>query len=716
MAFDTYNYDIKSKLPLWWQEDTFLEPINRYSQELLKDLLGGFLTHLGVAQPVQVWKTLPTEYSWTHTYIEHDDLLKNKQGGTVAKYLMANQPIIAQIPNSKRNCHGVIQLTLNGDNMGGQKALGKITIKNANQIITIKNINTTTDIKIFTEDQIILIDGVQRSDLVDGYFDKIYSQPLNSNYDQLDIEDENKTTFIEITSDTNVYFDLKIKHIHPIYVAEQNIKVHTVSAFPIESIKLYGFYCHDFNNKQEWRFLWEQNYRLDDRVVFDRITKQFNCETFYIQVKFHGIGIPLTYGFPQEEYASNPAFNINTTLDKWGKIFGLPRRYYKTHISDNEEPFTFPPYYKYNIEQDYWYEQRLLNEYKYNADAINAAYIKDTEFNNIALLQSIDPFVEDIYVYTETIEPSIDNSRTTGYINPSNVLEGGDGVTWKNPHQISDTTYVGSEIQLNPKTGRFLNDEKTYQTKILELYFDIPELPANINITGLELKLHGLTDIHSESLELDDRSYMLISKYTTNVHQEIIEDTDLVPIVMDDRKWKKGQGVYSIGGKNNLFGLESLSKAQIQNGLRFELGFTNTSEFLKATIMLYNIQLFVYYEIIEEEYDIDVVFDSKTIIINDLNRQEINITIPMKNTGTIPIIGKQIYIAVPPELNITNNQSPPIDLDVGEIFTVGVTNSNGIDDHITITCPENITGFYDVIVFCDNKVIKNEIVVKEVDL
>lgn len=717
MAFDTFNYDIKSKLPLWWQEDTFLEPINRYSQELLKELIGGFLTNLGVVQPIQVWKTLPTEYSWIHTYIENDDLLRNKQGGTVPRHLIANQPIIAEIPNSKRNCHGIIQLQLNGDNLGAKKNIGKLTIKNANQIITIKNINTMSDIKIFTEDQSILIDGVQRSDLVEGSFNKIYSQAKSNNYEELDIDDENKITFIEIESDTNVYFDLKIKHIHPIYVTEQNIRVYTVSAFPLESIKLYGFYCNDFNHKQEWRYLWEKTYDIDDRIVFDRITKQFDCETFYIQVKFHGIGIPLTYGFPQEEYHTNVAFNTNKVLDKWGKIFGLPRRYYKTHINDDEEPFTFPPFYKYDIEQDYWYEQRLVNEYKYNEDAINASYIKDNELNNIALLQSIDPFIEDLYVYTETISPSIDNNRSVGYINPTYIIEGGEGVSWNNPSQIHNTTFVGAEIKLNPKTDKFLNDEKTYQTKVLELYFeDIPEIPLNVKIKGIELKLHGMTDIHSSSLALDNRSYLLLPNYTTNIQNEVVENTELIPLSMEDQSWQKGKGVYSIGGENVLFGLESLSKEQIKDGVRFELGFTNYNEFLTATMMLYNIQLFIYYEIIMDKYDIDVIFDSKTIIINDPNKQEINIKIPLTNTGTIPITNKNIYIAIPPELSISNQTFPPINLDIGESFTVGETHTNSIDDHITITCPDNITGLYDVIVFCDEKVIKNEIIVKEVDI
>ena len=38
MAYDVQNYDIKSKLMEWWRNDGLLEPINRYSQELIKEL------------------------------------------------------------------------------------------------------------------------------------------------------------------------------------------------------------------------------------------------------------------------------------------------------------------------------------------------------------------------------------------------------------------------------------------------------------------------------------------------------------------------------------------------------------------------------------------------------------------------------------------------------------------------------------------------------
>lgn len=700
MAYENLDYEIKKRMPLWWQEDTFLEPVNRYTQELIKDIVGGFLGNLGVIQPVQVWKKLPTEYSWIHEYITDDPLLSDN-------ILRPNSPITAQMPNSKRNCHGVIELQLTGNYKGLQKPLGKLTIKNANQQIVINNITTTSSIKIFTENGNILVDGVNRNDLVTGSFNKIYSQAKNTNYEELDVEDENKITYISIESDTEVSFNLKVKLIHPIYVTEQHIRVHTVSAFPIESVKLYGFYCHDFNNKQEWKFLWEKTYDEDDRVVFDRITKQFDCERFYIQLKLHGIGVPLVYGFPQEEFPSNVAFATNKRLDQWGKIYGLPRRYYKTHISDDEEPFTYPPYYKYNIEQDYWYEQRMANEYRYNEDAINAAYIKDTNLNNIAMLQLIDPMMRDIYVYTETISPSIDNSRQTYPINPSFVSESGDGQTWANQHQIANSNYVAAETNLKAKTSESFNS-KEYQTRILEVTFDVPELPKNIKITGIQLNLNGIASVHSESLELDDRSKMLLPVIKADANYQVSKTIDSIPINIESKSWNREQGVYTIGGENILFGVPEIKREQVQDGLTFNVAFTNNNDFLDAKIILYGAQLILYYEVIESEYDINVEFDKKEIVLNS-DKQEINMKITLKNTGTIPVTDKNVYIAIPPQLQITNKEFPTFDLDINEVFVIGETEQ----DEIIITPAEDqLTGLYDIIVFCDDTVIKNEITVR----
>ena len=671
MAYESYSYDIKSRMMEWWRHDGFLEPINRYSQELIKDLVGSLLNSFGVVQPFHVWKTTPTEYSWTHVYKSYDSRLKTIDGVTSPLLLKKNEPVFAYMPNSKKNCHGVIQLQLQGNQEGMEQALKKVTISNANQKIIIHDITTTTDIKIFTKDNVILIDGVERSDLVEGRFDKIYSQARDPNYNELNIYDENKITYLKIESSDTVNFNLKVKMIHPIYYIEQNMRIHTVSAFPIEWVKLYGFFCHDFNNKQEWRFLWEKHYKEDEKIVYDRITKQFDCEVFYMQVKLYGIGVPFVYGFHQEEFSSNSAFQINKNLDKWGKIYGLPRRHYKTRISEEEEPYTYPPYYTYPIEQDYWYEERLVNEYRYNEDAINSALIKDTDLNNIGILQCIDPRIQDIYVYTETIKGKIDHTMKTGDIYPTELSEEGEGVSWKNPHEISNTHTTAAEVTLMPQKSEYFNNKEN-QTKTLILDFqEIPELPKNINITGLELELNGLTDVHSSSLIMDDRSQMLLPTVYTKANGEVFTSIDNIKINNETQYWEKGKKTYTIGGKNNLFGLETIKREQLQNGIVFHLGFTNLNTFLKTLIVLYNVKLIIHYEKIYDSYTIDVETSGSEIVLSDPEKQSIQMKIHFENDGKIPIVDKNVYIANATGIDVTNTRFPQFDLDINEKFTIG---------------------------------------------
>lgn len=685
MVFDSENYDINSKLMEWWRQDLLLEPINRYSQDLIKKLIGSLLSSFGVVQPFHVWKTLPTEYNWLHTYTSYDQRLKTEEEGLSPLTLNKDTPIRAYVPNTKRNCHALIQLQLTGGNQDIEKPIEKLTIKNQNQTLVIKNITTMTDIKISTKDGSILIDGAERNDLVYGKINKIYPQPNNPNFDKVDIYDENKQTYISIESTETTNFKLKIKLLNPIYVTEQNMRIHTVSAFPIEFVKLYGLYCNEFNNKEEWKFLWEKQYSEDDRVVFDRITKQFDCETFYMQVKLHGIGVPFVIGFPQQEFSTNPAFQTNKFLDKWGKILSLPRRYYKTKIPEDEEYRTYPPYYLYDIEQDYYYEQRLVNEYRYNDDAINSALIKDSDFNNVGILKCINPYSDDIFVYTETIKNTTDDEYQTNPILPdSDVMQINEGVEWENPSELCFESTSSTEISLSPKSSKSFNP-KQYQAKVLRLNFkDIPDLPKDIEIKGIELQLNGLTNIHSDSLYLDDRTQMLLPTIYTKENGEVFKTIDPVQINTDIQNWEKGKSIYKIGGPTNLFGLDKIKREQIINGLTFDIGITNNNEFIKAEMALYSVKLIIYYKRMKDDYDIDVKLSSSNIILDDPDKQDIKLLIDLKNTGEIPIQNKMLYIAHATGIDVTKTRFPPINLDIEENFVIG-EGADGVNDSITIT-------------------------------
>ena len=219
MAFEIQNYSIKEKLPEWWKNDLLLEPINQYTQELIVEMLGSLLNNLGVVQPVQVWKELPEEYNWVHRYYSGDAYLNNQ-----ANIIFANTPTIAYLPNTKRKCHAIIKLSLLG-NEQGEKEFIDLKLTNGFQEINFSHISNMANIEINTLSNNILINGNHDSKIINGFFNKIQPIARNTQYDEVDIDDENKKTQIQLDSTKNVLFDLEIELIKPVYTTEQHIPI-----------------------------------------------------------------------------------------------------------------------------------------------------------------------------------------------------------------------------------------------------------------------------------------------------------------------------------------------------------------------------------------------------------------------------------------------------------------------------------------------------------
>ena len=754
--FDSFDYNIEKKLPEWWKGFGALEPVNEYTQELISDILRGLLTTMGVVQPLNCWLSIPEEYDWYHHYKAVDDMLKtikflNRNGvahlGVTeieipsVTTLFAGGETIAKLPNTKRKCHAKIKLKLLGteiqrsENAEDKEIINLLVIKNADQIISLHNISSTSTIEISTEDNEILIDGVQRDDLIEGNFNKIKPVIKNSTYKEtyidngqektkkIDVEDENKKTEIEIiTSNLNVQFDLQIVLKKPTYTTEQNIKIATVSAFPIEYVRLYGYFCHPFNNQSDYRFLWEKTYTEESRTVFDRITKQYDCERFFIEVKFYGIGVPLYKGFPQEYGGTDPAFQPNPHLDKWGKIYGLPRRFYKTDITEDEEPYTFPKYYKYPIEQDYWYEERMINEYRYEDDSVNALFIKDDDFNNIGMLECIYPFTNDIWVYTETIDPTTDNIQKVRNEDRNDIpltsvkqIEESVGRDWEKPQQLINKPI---STKLYPTSNDVIKmNNFFFQTKKLKLSFSLDEFddttPKDIIIKGIELKFKTATEIQSKSIKLRNDCYVLIPypspNSSSNKDNYIIEK---ISIIRNNDTWMKQKGYYTIGGEDNLFQEKKITREQLFKGnngnLEFELGFINDNNFLENYLYLEDVTLNIYYELIPTNYSIDVKFDKKQIDLRKNDDKRIKMSIYIENLGDVEVRNKELFIIIPPELALqTEYNSYILNLEIGEVcdpIEVYIK-PNPINDKVR-------TGWYDILVICEDKVISNEILVR----
>lgn len=831
--FDSFNYDIKSRLPEWWKEDTFLRPINEYTQQLIAEILEALLTTMGLSQPLNCWLSIPEEYNWYHHYKTTDDMLQDESDSKLVKNavatLFAHNKMHVSVPNTKRSCNAKIKLKLLGTEIDEEKGenIEEITIENDGQKIILHDITSVSTIEISTKDNEILVDGQSHDGFIDGeikrirptiknkYFLKPYideeeyiiitkeidennkksfflpkkeikknnvyqiievdeeeglenyfnikilniieeddlsyecilseeeipSEELTNEelenyqdnitilkvdketrnivrYEDIDIEDENKKTEIILHSSKTVNFDLQVYLYKPTYTTEQNIRIATVSAFPIESISLYGYFCHPFNNKAGYKYLWTKKYTEESRTTYDRITRQYDCERFYIKVKFYGIGTELVKGFPQEFDATNMAFQPNPNLDKWGKIYNLPRRFYRTDITEEEEEFTFPKYYKYQIEQDYWYEERMANEYKYEQDSVNSLAIRDDEFNNIGVLDCIYPFMNDIWVYTETIDPNSDTIHKVQNKNEDSIplcsAKQNDeslGVEWENPQSLVNNPI---SITLNPQTEKVKKQNNfSYQTKKLKCSFCLEEFkeetPKNIEITGLEIKLKTRSNIQSNTIKLGEDSCIFIPYPNPDPDSSDSYILERINIVPDNETWFNKKGYYTIGGENNLFLEKEITREQLFNGndgkVEFELVFVNENDFLESQLYLENLSLNIYYEIIPPEYSVEVNFDKKEINLNK-EETEIKMSINIENTGKIPIGERELTIILPNELEIKNEafENYTFKLEVGEVCP---------PIEIVIGPTEEIkTGLYDILVIYEDKVISNEILIR----
>ena len=81
----------------------------------------------------------------------------------------------------------------------------------------------------------------------------------------------------------------------------------------------------------------------------------------------------------QDDYSSDPKYGINSVLDDVAETFGLTRRKYKPNLTPVDSPKTYPPYYLYDIEQDFYLENRILAEYFYREEVSESMVINKEE-------------------------------------------------------------------------------------------------------------------------------------------------------------------------------------------------------------------------------------------------------------------------------------------------------------------------------------------------
>lgn len=755
--FDNYNLSINDKLPEYWNQDIFLKPIERFSAILIRDAVQRFMEKIGVLQPFMLWKTLPEEYDWEYGFEDYDlRLANNEENENCDQTLQLSEDnhIVAQLPLTKRNVHAYIVLELSSLSFSDSTEftpIKELVIKNANQTLKIKDINSKTTIEINTKDNTILLnDEEPKANQIEGSIDIIKRSPRDDPSTITDPLDINEVCELDIylPNGEPAYCDLYIQLFNPVYVTEQNIRIHSLSAFPLEYVRLYGYMCHQFNNKHQWVYLWEKTYAYQDRIVYDKIAKQYDCEIFYAEIKIYGLPAPIYIGFPATlEDSAEGIFTLNSNLDYWGDIFHMPRRHYKTDIQEEQERYCFPKYYNYPIEQDYPYEQRLINEYKYNEDWQDYINITDTDGTDLALVKCKDPYMDNIYMYTETITPTdILNSKTSLYPNCIKEINHNDislqQAVWETPSNLRYDSKSYSIATLNKQDEENITNQ-SYKSNILTLEYDLSSLPENCKIKGMELKFKGVSNTHSDNIYIDERSFL---KYTKKVLNNETGNhswqTQDVPLSNYFETWSPDNSSYVLGDSETIFGLDevidrdSIEKGYLRDGLyqdnkiRFDIGFTNISNVLDLIIKLFSVQLTIYFDLVKEEIDLSVNIPNKTIIYDNSNNQSsaIDINLEFKNEGEIKEIDYNSFIILPRELcfvdgihmgeaanNIKELRLGKLNEDENvNVLHIGETWKYSTQV-IANNDPNFKSGRYDIIVICGDKIYTEEVFIYDKD-
>ena len=551
--------------PHWWDEnDALLNAIGN-EVERIKAQAVFTLLNAGIKPPVLLWQE-----SINHeTFNAHFNAEQLPKTVTIQAPLYETWGKITLTNNTEKDIDGLI---LKLDNSHGYAI---------NQLITQEDILVIN----LTENKVLLNKKQIEPQTIGEGMPYFVTQQNNEVYD-VNTPLHNEVIRLEIsTNDTeNIEcdIDIDIELENAVFTNEQNIEITGLEAVPIDRVELYVKYDFPFNSKYNgWQKAWEKEYEKNTNVVYDRITTQIYTKEFYVDVYFKTLQYPYTVGFPcYKEATLKSPYHVNSRLDKWGEQLGLPRRLYKTEIPTNEYYRTFPIFYPFDIEQDYWYYKRLTSEYSWVESPINDVDIKDTDGNNVIRLYSINPFTEDFAVhaksrypvdkefinynnyhpiaisqqtakdigvqtpYKDIINLLSDNNKKASitlnnYTDNNDVIykrnkyykkydyitELGEGVYregWKEPDSYKqDISYIKSS---------------THQSTELITYFDLSSLPQDVNIENIEFIVEAESTDNKKNKYATENTGVLIPNYNDS-------ERFFIPLTADKNYQLKNQEI-----------------------------------------------------------------------------------------------------------------------------------------------------------------------------
>ena len=490
--------------PHWWDtNDALLSAIGDEVERIKASALFSLL-NAGMKPPVMIWKEsiVHSSYSVKHTCTQ----LKNTI--SIQSPLYKTWGYIILKNNTKEDIYDL-----------------KVMINETDGIF-IGHCKYNDIIKIDLIEQKIIINN--ESLPINNIGDGIPYFKNQQNKEQYNFNEKgalhNAAVRINILSDITPNIDAEVILKDAVFTNEQNIEITSIELMPIEKIEVFAYYDFPYNTSMNgWQKAYEKIYDEKTNVIYDMITTQLYTEKFYVEVSFKGVQYPYKVGFPcYREAPKDSMYHINERLDSWGELLGLPRRNYRTNIKEEDYPTTFPVYYPYDIEQDYWYYKRLISEYSWNHLAIDDVDLKDTEGNNVVRLYSINPFSEDFVVHAKSTYPTDKDVQDYNTYTPSIVSEqSSKGNAKQSPYKnIKNVlTYDDREtnVTLTSKTGTNINLLK-YQSKDLYTFFDLSDLPEDINIDNIEILVEGSsTDNKTDKYSNDDTGLIIPHLYEDGI-------------------------------------------------------------------------------------------------------------------------------------------------------------------------------------------------------
>lgn len=316
--------------------------------------------------------------------------------------------------------------------------------------------------------------------------------------------------------------DVDVELDNAVFINEQNIEITSLELIPIEKVELYAYYDFPFNKGQNgWKKVYQKVYEENTNVIYDMITTHFPTKEFYVDVWFKTLQYPYKVGFPcYKDAEPDSMYHVNNRLDTHGEELGLERRMYKTDIAEEDYPTTYPIFYPFDIEQDYWYYLRLINEYTWNDLSINDIDVTDTDGNAMFRLYSINPFCDDFVVHAQSSYPTDKNKRDCNNYTPTLVSQRfNEGykqqASFSNVINILTKDDDAAFLSLTNQNGPYI-DTKTYQSKELWTYFDLSDLPEDVNIDNIEVEIEAESTDNKTNKYTTKDTGILIPNFSSN--------------------------------------------------------------------------------------------------------------------------------------------------------------------------------------------------------